>query len=66
MLLIFILPIEKLLHTLRISCLVSRAGCSEWQFSGDMPPLFPLIVALGTRLCPWSSEVCQIRFTLSD
>lgn len=47
----FTLPIEKLLHTLRISCLVSRVGCSEWQFLGDMPPLFPLTAALGDTPC---------------
>lgn len=44
---IFILPIEKLLHTLRISCLVSRANCSEANSQELCPHYSPLTVALG-------------------
>lgn len=45
--LILILPIEKLLHTLRISCLVSRASCSEDNSQELCPHYFPLTVASG-------------------
>lgn len=44
---IFILPIEKLLRTLRISCLVSRANCSEANSQELCPHYSPLTVALG-------------------